>query len=366
MRRSVVILVLVAVASLAGCGGSTTPSSTASPPAPLEPAVTSSAPPTATVVPSASVEPSDAAIPFTERLEAEIEVLGSPDWPLAAIDSIWVLAPDLPMTTGSGAPNLVRIDPTTNEVVATIELPDRLCPGFTASDDAIWACSADSLVRIDPGSNEVVDSVPVQSGQAFYRPVFGGGMVWALESSAFLSDTVVRLDPASKETTSFEMAGSVGGLVYAFDALWLTLTGEGLVVRLDPATGAAETVAIGLEAPTGIVAGDESLWVSLFGAEGGEAGVGDTQLVRIDPTTGDILAEFSVGGSPKGGVETWADRDGVLVRSTNPWLTVIDPTTNEVVETLVSDTAVQGPITVAFGSIWTVDIERNSVYRLSR
>jgi streptogramin lyase len=332
----------------------------------VESAATPVPAPTTTEPATPGPAPSDAAVSFTERLEAQIEVAGSPDWPLAAFDSIWVLAPDLPMTTGSGAPNLVRIDPTTNKVVATIELPDRLCQGFTASDDAIWACSADALVRIDPTSNEIVDSVPVQSGQAFYRPVFGGGMVWALGSSAFVSDTVVRLDPASKETTSFEMAGSVGGLVYAFDALWLTVTGEGLVVRLDPATGAAETVAMGLQAPTGIVAGDESLWVSLFGAEGGEAGVGDTQLVRIDPTTGDILAEFAIGGSPKGGVEIWADQDGLLVRSTNPWLTRIDPATNEVVETLVSDTAVQGPVTVAFGSIWTVEIERDSVYRLSR
>lgn len=120
-----------------------------------------------------------------------------------------------------------------------------------------------------------------------------------------------------------------------------------------------------LASPTGIVAGPDSLWVSLHGADGDEAGAGDTQLVRVDPASGDVLAEFAIGGSPRGGVEIWAGEDRVFVRSTKPWLVRVDPATNLIVETITSERAIQGPLTVGFDSIWTVEIERDAVYRLA-
>ena len=135
---------------------------------------------TSPAAPTSSPAASDAGTPLADRLEAEIAVKGSPDWPLAAFDSIWVLAPDLPLVDDSATPNLIRIDPATNEVAATIPLPDRLCQGFTASEDAIWACAADALVRIDPATNAITDTVPIKGGQAFYRPAAGGGYLWFL------------------------------------------------------------------------------------------------------------------------------------------------------------------------------------------
>ena len=227
--------------------------------------------------------PSDAGTPLADRLEAEIAVEGSPDWPLAAFDSMWVLAPDLPLVDNSATPNLIRIDPATNEVAATIPMPDRLCQGFTASEDAIWACSIDALVRIDPATNAITDTVPIKGGQAFYRPAAGGGYLWFLGSGDFASDTVIALDEGAKSTRTFHQSGTVGGLAYAFDALWLTIPGDGAVVRFDPVTEETEVLTTDLPNPTGIVAGADSLWVSLHGANDDPASAGDTQLVRIDP-----------------------------------------------------------------------------------
>jgi streptogramin lyase len=302
-------------------------------------------------------------VPLTERLEAQIDVPGSPDWPLAAFDSIWVLAPDLPLY-GTGDPTLVRIDPATNEIAATIVLPDRLCQGFIASDDALWVCAADALIRVDPATNKITDTVPIKGVQAFYRPAFGGGMVWALGSTKMMGDTVIRLDPSTLETTSFPVSGSVAGLAYGFDALWLALPGEGTVLRMDPASGETTVVASGLVSPRTIAVGSDSLWVSLHGSGEDQAQPGDTQVARIDPTTGDVLAEIAIGGSPQFGVDLWADPDGVLVRSTTPWLARIDEATNEVEDRIVSEPAIQGPVTTGFGSIWTIDIERDEVYRI--
>jgi streptogramin lyase len=351
---------VLAVALIASCAAPVAPPSSA--PTASEPASTTAS---TTAAVSDSPAPTDAGTQLADRLEAAIEVAGSPDWPTAAFGSVWVLAPDLPLVDPTKTPYLARIDPATNEVMATIPVPDRLCQGFVASEDSIWVCAADALVRIDPATNAITSSVPITGAQAFYRPAFGGGTVWALGSTAFIGDTVIRLDPATEATTTYPMSGAVGGLAYGFDALWLTIPGDGAVVRLDPVTGEHAVVASGLASPRVIAIGSDSLWVGLHAGQDDQAGQGDPQVVRIDPTSGEVLAEFEIGGSPQFGVDLWAGEGGVLVRSTTPWLTRIDEASNEVVESITSETATQGPVTTGFGSIWTVDLERDTLFRIA-
>lgn len=346
MRRPI-LATLLAAALVGACASSSSPSS-------ASPA-------------SASPAPGDAGTPFADRLEAEIAVEGSPDWPLIAFDSVWVVAPDLPLIDDSATPNLIRIDPATNEVAATIPLPDRLCQGFTASADAIWACSAEALVRIDPATNSLSDTVPFEGTGAIsaYRPAVGGGYLWFLGSGGFVANTLVALDEGAKSTRTFEQSGTIGAMTYAFDALWFTTPGEGSVAKFDPVTEETEVVTTDLPNPTAIVAGPDSLWVSLHGANEDQASPGDTQLVRIDPETGDVSAEFDIGGSPQSGVEAWAGGDAVHVRSTTPWMVTIDPATDEIVDTITGGEPVQGPLTVGFDAIWTVNIEHDNVFRLT-
>ena len=349
MRTSHLACSMVIVLIIAACSGAGPSSSKA----------------TATA-PDASQPAGDVGTPLADRLEAEIEVSGSPDWPQAGFGSIWVLAPDDPLQTGEGTPNLVRIDPATNEVVATIPVPDRLCQGFVVAPDAVWACTADALVRVDPTTNAISTSVPIKSQQASYQLAAGGGAVWALGNTAFLTDTVIRLDPDAESTTSYQMSGSIGTLSYGLDALWLTIPADGSVVRLDPSSGEATVVATGLPSPRVIATGSESLWVSLHGGQEDQAGPGDPQLVRIDPSSGEVLAEFTFGdqGGPQYGVELWAGEGSVLVRSARPWLLHIDEATDEVDWIIAAEPAIQGPVTFGFGSIWTVNIERDVVYRI--
>jgi hypothetical protein len=326
----------------------------------------STAPPAAPSAPS-SPGPSGTGTPLADRLEAEVALEGSPDWPLIAFDSVWVIAPDSPLVQNSGTPNLVRIDPATNEIAAAMPLPDRLCQGFAASDDAIWACSADALVRIDPATNEISDTVPFEGtgAQTAYRPAFGGGYLWFLSSGGFVANTLVALDEGAQSTRTFEQSGTIGGLSYAFDALWFTIPGDGSIARFDPVTEETEVVTTDLPNPTGIVAGPDSLWVSLHGANDDTASPGDVQLIRIDPGTGQVTAEFEIGGSPLSGVEGWAGDDAVYVRSTTPWMVTIDPATNQIIDTITGGQPVQGPLTVGFDSIWTVNIEHDNVLRLT-
>ena len=72
--------------------------------------------------PSASAPTGDS---IDDRAEAILEnVTGEPDWPLEGFGSIWALAPD------QEEPAILRIDPATNEIVASIPLPGTALPGL--------------------------------------------------------------------------------------------------------------------------------------------------------------------------------------------------------------------------------------------
>lgn len=342
-RRPVVISALAVILSLAGTG------------------------PSAVAQTDSGPAPSLAPVPLADRLQARIGVPGSPDWPTAAFGSIWVLAPDLPLRDDTATPNLVRIDPATNAVSATIALPDRLCQGMVAGADRIWVCATDALVSIDPVAGTIAETVPVTGTSAFYRMAEGGGRIWALGTGSFVSDTVIRLDPDSLEVSTFPAGGTIGGMTYAFDALWLAQPVAGTVLRMDPVTGETRTLIGGLPTPTQVVAGDGSLWVTLHGGDEDQALPGQAQVLRLDPETGAVQAELAVGGSPRGGVDIIVGEDAAWVRSTRPWLSRVDLATSQVTEVMSAEpdvSAIQGPLTEAFGSLWTVNIEEDAVYRV--
>ena len=80
--------------------------------------------------------------PATGSIEREVELGGAPKVIAHLAGQVWI---------GDGRDGVVhRLDPDTAEVVASYEVPSFVV-GFTASDDAVWATSADrgALVRID-------------------------------------------------------------------------------------------------------------------------------------------------------------------------------------------------------------------------
>ena len=98
-----------------------------------------------------------------DRLVASIDIGGGPDMPTEAFGSVWILTVDGELMGGDMPPSMQRIDPTTNEIIASVPLPGRLCQGIGASAEAIWACGPDGLVRIDPATNAVVAEVPFKA-----------------------------------------------------------------------------------------------------------------------------------------------------------------------------------------------------------
>jgi sugar lactone lactonase YvrE len=339
--------IVACVSSLIACSS---PSATPSPSIPVaEPSE-----PAASAAPSGP--PSGA---LEDRAQAEFQI-GGADFPLVAFDSVWVVAGDRPV------PAVFRIDPTVNEVAAEIAIPGRNCQGTAASPDAVWACSDDGVVRIDPATNEITTIVDVDAiGQS--RLAYGAGSVWAKTRAgpdSVGADAVVRIDATTAApTTTVSLGHVVNSLAFGFDALWVTSPQDGLLLRVDPATNAVTTVVSDLQGPAAIAVGPDSLWVSLFGTEDADPAPGEPSVVRIDPTSGELVAALVT--EPLGlGCGIAADASSVWIRGPETFLTHVDPATNTVVETI---TALQGAgdVTLGFESVWAAAYDFGRLWRVS-
>jgi streptogramin lyase len=173
--------------------------------------------------------------PATNKVVATITVgpTGSsgPNWLASGLGSIWV---DIPNNT-----TVVRIDPVTNGVQATIPVPPfTLCGGFAVGNSAVWitSCAASSTTaRIDPASNTIVATLSL--GGLGYNPTLMGDLPWvSVDSGNAVSGTIVRIDPATNSIDRVLVTGaSFGGggdIVVAAGSVWVVDGYNNAVIRL--------------------------------------------------------------------------------------------------------------------------------------
>jgi DNA-binding beta-propeller fold protein YncE len=126
--------------------------------------------------------------------------------------SLWV-------GSGKDSTEVFRVDPTTLDVV---RVPvHATAPGwFVAGASDVWVVtSQDSVVRIDPTTNRVVATLPVQG-----VPVEGAtapdGLLWIPSKQA---NTITRIDPVDNRIVSVLPAGPGAYVVHrAFGSMWVT------------------------------------------------------------------------------------------------------------------------------------------------
>jgi len=283
-------------------------------------------------------------------------VTGEPDFPLEGFGSMWALASD------QEQPAILRIDPATTEIVASIPLPGRQCQGFTATDDALWACVNGGVVRIDPTTNEITGEVPFETGQVVGRLAYGDGSVWAIGVEDGIPNQLIRIDPAAMTARAIPLGHGAVSVAYGFNAVWTTVPQDGIVLRIDPDTEEVTEHATGLERPFTIVSGPDRLWATLYGPD--ELGTDEPTVVRIDPNDGSAITEIATGAGSLGKGGLWATDDAVWVRAPDLFLKRIDPATNEVVETITGP-AGTGDVTVAFDSVWITAGNALTIYRMA-
>jgi len=117
---------------------------------------------------------------------------------------------------------LLRIDPTTNRVVAEIMVP-RGSYACTYGEGAIWVSGTESnvLTRVDPKTNLVTHSIEVGPQPRFLT--FGDGAVWTLNQG---DGTVSRVDvKTSKLVATIELGvpGKGGEIAYGEGSVWVTV-----------------------------------------------------------------------------------------------------------------------------------------------
>jgi len=230
------------------------------------------------------------------RPAALIHLGATADWVAATRGAIWV---------GSTGPNAIhRIDPTTNKLISTIELPGEPCAGLAVGFGSIWV--------------PLCADVPVLA---------------KVDATGNVLSAVFKAGPAAPE----------GGIATSTDSVWLITDRHGSLARIDPDSGAVRQV---VKVPSGsfnprFEAG--RVWVTR--AEGNE-------ITAVDASTGAVLGSARTGPGPRfltagaGSVWTLNQGDGSLTR--------IEARSRRTLGTIVLGTPGHGG-DIAFGGgfIWT-------------
>ena len=275
--------------------------------------------------------------------------------------AIWV--------AGQGA--LLRIDPRTNRVVATIPTP---LSGENASiafgEGAVWVTSGQAngvVYRVDPAANRVTATIGVPGGA--FGIVVAAATVWV---SQYLPEPdpgiVARIDARTNRLLPpIEVPNMPGAIRAGLDAIWVT--SRFTVSRIDPHSGA---VTQPLQRASDVRAiGAGALW-GTYANSAADAGV-----QRIDPGTGQVVATIRI---PNGvliafGLGTlWVAQDASSIPSggnapdrTRPGrLYRIDPATNRVLGRPVPLPGIAPTgLAVGEGAVWVGEQDGKTLTRFN-
>jgi DNA-binding beta-propeller fold protein YncE len=226
----------------------------------------------------------------TDAVLARIDVPGTGDYGRMAIGegSVWVTAPELRDDGSRG--NLVRIDPSTNEVVATIHVGGPI-NGLAIGGGWIWVTRPEAgpgtLFRIDPDTDRVMDDHPV--GVSPGAPVYADGYVWVASTDGGVS-TISKIDPGSGSVVDVLRAPPVQAS--GDGSLWAV--GDDSVVRLDPASGAVQAT-IPIERASRVFVDGPTAWVLVMPSSSDPdlfyPIAGTAAVTRIDTATNRVVGE---------------------------------------------------------------------------
>jgi YVTN family beta-propeller protein len=156
----------------------------------------------------------------------------------------------------------------------------------TFAFNALWVTDSgeQTVSRIDPVTDQVVASIAV--GVAPAGVTSDGHSVWVTDR---LAGTVTRIDPQSDATATFPVGATPDGVASTPGALWVTDFDSGALLRLDPGNGAVvDRISVG-NGPSAVATSNDSVWVE---------NSRDGTVSRIDPATDSVQAVVSVGQDP--------------------------------------------------------------------
>jgi DNA-binding SARP family transcriptional activator len=196
------------------------------------------------------IDPSADAVVETIDLRGSSELVWNPTYAVDADDdSVWIAA---------GPHHVLRIDPTTNEPSAIIDV-GHVPVGVALGQEALWVVTtAERALRIEPHTNTATTEVPIGYPVALTA---GKHAVWVSDSRR----QVWRINPV---TATVSQTTSVGrglvGLCATDGVVFAANNADGTVVQIDAQDGqVAGLVPVG-HAPTDVASLDgKTAWVSI-------------------------------------------------------------------------------------------------------
>jgi streptogramin lyase len=270
---------------------------------------------------------------------------GAPDWTEITENAIWV--------TNGELHAIHRIDPATNRVIATIQLPGEPCSGIVFAFGSVWVptCgTAGALLRIDPATNQVSETLAI-------RAVDSEGGISASEDSVWIvtdmEGTLARIDPIKNEVqqTVHLDEGSFNPK-YSDGIVWVTGFKTGVLTPVDAQSGAMMTpIKVGPN-PRFLTIGDGSVWT---------LNQGDGSVTRVDIKTRRVMATIAA-GIPGHGGEICYGGGAVWATLIGTPLTKINLKTNQVEKQWKG----AGGDSVRFGhdNLWLTDLHAGLLWRL--
>ena len=226
------------------------------------------------------------------------------------------------------------VDPGSGKLVADVGVgatPSHVAVG----EGAYWVTDTDgdSVSRIDPATNTVVQTIGVGSGPSGITT--GSGAVWVANS---LDGTVSRIDPGTDTVVQTIPVGNGPlGIAYTKGSAWVANTGDGTITRIDAGTGKPRALPI---PATELAVGAGTLWASEQSA---------SRVVRVDPTSGDVVQQIPVGNGPTG--IAFGAGAAWVANSLDGTVSRIDPVRNSVTAVIPTGNGPAG-VAVGRGAVW--------------
>ena len=290
-------------------------------------------------------------LPSAGTVSATIPAIGG-----TVTDSIYGIAADdtAIWIHNSQRGTVVRVDPTTNRVVATIPVGHGVGDvGLTPG--AVWVLNHDdyTVTRIDPSTNQVAATIalPHITGSVHLRISLSSsaGAVWVARED---QDAAWRIDPQTNQAgPEIAPLGGPTWMALVSGSLWVCLRDEFVssVIRIDPATSnilAHVDLGDGQYACDGLTVANGAIWAELLST------TYDAGLARIDPATNKVTATIFMPLSPAINALA-ADDHGVWLAKPASGIVRISPTTNQAVSFLSLPGA--SGIALGAGSVWVVN-----------
>jgi streptogramin lyase len=275
-----------------------------------------------------------------------IKIGGTADWVLVTDDAVWV---------ASTKPDAVlRIDPTTNKIVATVKVSGEACSGLASGFGSIWVpiCGEKpELVRIDGAKNTVSGTLPIAPAAP------EGGIATSEDSVWIVTDkngTLNRIDPSTNSVRQrISIPPGSYNPVFSNSIVWITGVESSVLTAVDADSGKVlESVAVGLR-PRFLAAGGGSIWT---------LNQGDGTISRVDERNRKVTATIRV-GIPGAGGDIGYGGESVWPTVFGVPLTRVDASTNKVFRQWVGEGG--DSLRCGFGSIWITDYKKGLLSRIA-